>query len=225
MNENGNTKEFLDSENFSLKNCPIYFVTDHQFTRGRKQLDIIHAALKGGIKLIQFRDKELSDEDFTLEAKAALELCHAYGALMLLNDRLEIAKAINADGVHLGQDDFNPLEARKILGKSAIIGFSTHNEKEVAAAQSLPIDYINIGPMFGTATKDHSQYPALGLSEVARLAKTSNLPVTTMGGIKKRHLAEIYLAGLTCAAMVTEISMAEDVEKTVKDLLAQFRQA
>ncbi len=205
-----------------FENCPIYFVTDHQFTAGRKQLDIIHAALKGGIKLIQFRDKELSDEDFEREAKIICDLCHAYGAMILLNDRVEIAKAISADGVHLGQDDFDPFEARKILGKNAVIGLSTHNEQEVAAAQDLPIDYINIGPMFGTATKDHSQYPALGLAEVARLAKTSNLSVTTMGGIKKNHLAEIFRAGLKCAAMVTEISIAEDVEKTVKDLLAEI---
>ncbi len=202
---------------------PLYFVTDHHYTAGRTQVEVVRHALEGGIRLVQYRDKELDIPEFIEEAKSILQLCHEYGAILLLNDRVEIAKAIGADGVHLGQDDMLPLQARTILGPQAIIGFSTHNEMEVQAAQSLPIDYINIGPMFPTQTKDHSAYPALGLAEVVRLAKLSNISVTTMGGIKKNHLQNIFAQGLKVAAMVSEISMAENIPQQVKVLLEEIR--
>jgi thiamine-phosphate pyrophosphorylase len=205
-----------------LSDKPLYFVTDHNLTGGRAQLDIIRAALEGGVRLVQYRDKDLPDAGFEREAKAALELCRAHGAILLINDRVRIAAAIGADGVHLGQDDMDPQAARKLLGAGAIIGLSTHNREEVLAAQSLPIDYVNIGPMFPTATKDHTAYPALGTDQVLELARLSRHPFTTMGGIKRSHLRDLFARGVTTVAMVTEISLAPDPAARTRELLAEI---
>src|SRR6185295_16505367 len=147
------------------------FVTDHNLNAGRPKLDVVAAALRGGVKLIQYRDKELSDAEFEMEARAALELCRKHGATLVINDRVRIAQRIGADGVHLGQEDMDPNEARKILEPDSILGLSTHDEAEVLAARNRPLSYINIGPMFPTNTKEHLH--SLGLDEVLRLSQLS----------------------------------------------------
>jgi thiamine-phosphate pyrophosphorylase len=205
---------------------PLYFVTDHHLTGGRPQLEVIRAALEGGVRLLQYRDKEWNDADFAKEAAPIIALAKSYGAMVLFNDRVELAARLGADGVHLGQDDMPPQEARRILGPKAIIGLSTHNEKEVLASASQPVTYINIGPVLPTATKDHSQYPALGLDEVLRLSRLTSFPWTTMGGIKAHHLPDFFRQGVQTVAMVTEISLAPDPGQRVQDLLrsiAAFR--
>jgi thiamine-phosphate diphosphorylase len=199
---------------------PLYFVTDGNLNAGRSKFDVIAAALRGGARLIQFRDKNLSDEVFEAEAREVLKLCRAHGATLIINDHVEIAARIGADGVHLGQEDMSPVEARRILGPDAIIGLSTHDESEVLAAQELPVSNINIGPMFPTNTKDHLH--ALGLDEVLRLSKLTRHPWTTMGGIKRHHLPEIFHSGVCTVSMVTEISLAEDVEARTRELLTEI---
>ncbi|HKP96129.1 MAG TPA: thiamine phosphate synthase [Fibrobacteria bacterium] len=208
---------------FRLTGLPLYFVTDHNLTGGRPQLDVVKAALEGGVRLVQYRDKDLPDAGFEREARAALELCRRHGALLLINDRVETAKAVGADGVHLGQEDMDPEEARRILGPEAVIGLSTHNREEVLAAERLPVDYINIGPMFPTATKDHSRYGALGADRVLELSRLSRHPFTTMGGIKKSHLRDLFSRGVNTIAMVTEISLAPDPAARTRELLAEIR--
>lgn len=203
--------------------APLYFVTDHRLTGGRPQLEVIRGALEGGVRLVQFRDKDMKERDFVREARAALDLCRRYGALMLINDRVEAAKDVGADGVHLGQDDMEPQDARDMLGEGAIIGLSTHNREEVLAARDKPLDYVNIGPMFPTATKDHSRYGALGADQVLELSRLSPFPFTTMGGIKRHHLADLFRRGVRTVAMVTEISLASDVAGRARELLEEIR--
>lgn len=200
---------------------PLYFVTDGGLTAGRPIPQVVEAALRGGARLIQYRDKTLGPEAFEAEARAVLALCRAHGATLIVNDHVEIAARIGADGVHLGQDDMSPVEARKILGPDAIIGLSTHNEEEVLTAQDLPVSNINIGPMFATNTKEHLHH--LGLAEVIRLSKLTRHPWTTMGGIKAHHLPELFAAGVKTVSMVTEISLAEDVEGRVRVLLSRIK--
>jgi thiamine-phosphate pyrophosphorylase len=207
---------------FTLSDKPLYFVTDHNLTGGRPQLEVIEAALAGGVRLVQYRDKDLPDAGFKREAKAALDLCRRHRAILLINDRVAIAKEIGADGVHLGQEDMDPEEARKLLGPEAVIGLSTHNREEVLAAETRPVDYINIGPMFPTATKDHSQYGALGSDKVLELSRLSRHPFTTMGGIKKSHLRDLFSRGVNTVAMVTEISLAQDPAAKTRELLAEI---
>ena len=177
------------------------------------------------MRLVQFRDKDLREKDFISEARTALALCRRYGALMLVNDRVEAAMDIGADGVHLGQDDMEPQDARDMLGENAIIGLSTHNREEVLAALDKPLDYLNIGPMFPTATKEHSRYGALGTDQVLELSRLSPLPFTTMGGIKRHHLGDLFRRGVRTVAMVTEISLAPDVAGRTRELLADIREA
>jgi thiamine-phosphate pyrophosphorylase len=202
---------------------PLYFVTDHALNAGRPKLEVIAAALRGGAKLIQYRDKVLGPAEFEAEARAALALCRAHGATLILNDHVAIAARIGADGVHLGQDDMHPAEARRLLGPDAIIGLSTHNEAEVLAAQDQPVSNINIGPMFATNTKDHLH--ALGLEAVLHLSRLSRHPWTTMGGIKREHLPGLFQSGVRTVSMVTEISLAPDVEQRVRDLLGDIGEA
>jgi len=198
----------------------LYFVTDHGLNAGRSKLEVIEAALRGGVRLIQYRDKELEDGAFEAEARGALELCRKHGATLLINDRVDIARRIGAQGVHLGQGDMPPRQARALLGATAVIGLSTHDETEVRVSRSEPLDYVNIGPMFPTGTKEHAR--ALGLEEVLRLGSLAAHPWTTMGGIKRSHLPEIFSRGVLTAAMVTGISLAEDVTETVAGILAEI---
>jgi thiamine-phosphate pyrophosphorylase len=202
---------------------PLYFVTDHALNAGRPKLEVIAAALRGGAKLIQYRDKVLGPAEFEAEARAALDLCRAHGATLILNDHVAIAARIGADGVHLGQDDMPPAEARRLLGPAAIIGLSTHNEAEVLAAQDQPVSNINIGPMFATNTKEHLTH--LGLEAVLHLARLTRHPWTTMGGIKREHLPGLFQSGVRTVSMVTEISLAPDVEQRVRDLLGDIGEA
>jgi thiamine-phosphate pyrophosphorylase len=202
---------------------PLYFVTDGNLNAGRPKLEVIAAALRGGAKLVQFRDKRLDAAAFEAEAREALKLCRAHGATLILNDHVEVAARIQADGVHLGQDDMSPVEARRILGPDAIIGLSTHNEAEVLAAQDLPVSNINIGPMFPTNTKEHLH--ALGLEGVLHLSRLTRHPWTTMGGIKRHHFPELFQSGVRTVSMVTEISLADDVEQRTRELLGDIGQA
>jgi thiamine-phosphate pyrophosphorylase len=199
---------------------PLYFVTDHSLNAGRPKVQVIASALQGGVKLIQYRDKILGDAEFEKEARLALDLCRRHGATLLINDRVEIARRIGAHGVHLGQGDGSPKAAREYLGPQALLGLSTHDESEVRAAQDLPLNYINIGPVFPTGTKEHAQ--ALGPEEVLRLAAFSTLPWTTMGGIKKNHLADLFGWGARTVAMVSEISLADNIEQRVASILAEI---
>jgi thiamine-phosphate pyrophosphorylase len=202
---------------------PLYFVTDHALNGGRPKLEVIAAALRGGAKLIQYRDKVLGAAEFEAEAREALRLCRAHRATLILNDHVDIAARIGADGVHLGQDDLSPVDARRLLGPDAIIGLSTHDEAEVLAAEHLPVSNINIGPMFETQTKDHLH--ALGLDEVVRLSRLTRHPWTTMGGIKRAHFPALFAGGVRTVSMVTEISLAEDVEQRTRDLLGDIGSA
>ncbi len=207
---------------FELKSHPLYFVTDERLTGGRSNLQLIAEALDAGITLIQYRDKSADPESFEADAGQALALCRKQGALLIVDDRVEIARRIGADGVHLGQEDMPPAQARELLGPDTLIGLSTHNREEVLAAASEPVDYINIGPMFPTRTKEHARYPALGPDQVFQLAELTRFPFTTMGGIKTEHLRGLFARGAQTVAMVTEISLAVDVKTVVRDLLAEI---
>jgi thiamine-phosphate pyrophosphorylase len=202
---------------------PLYFVTDHNLNAGRSKLEVISAALRGGAKLIQFRDKEISSEEFEAEARSALKLCRAHGATLILNDHVDIAARIGADGVHLGQGDMPPAEARRILGPDAIIGLSTHDEAEVLAAEEEPVSNINIGPMFATTTKEHLR--TLGVEAVLHLSRLTRHPWTTMGGIKRHHIPGLFQSGIRTVSMVSEISMAEDVEQRTREILGDIGEA
>ncbi len=194
----------------------IYPITDTRMT------DLSHAAqvqrlIEGGATLIQLREKYASPKEFYNQAKAALEIARKNNVKIIINDRVDIALALKADGVHLGQDDLPPEHARKILGEKAIIGFSTHNLQQVADAVTLPIDYLAIGPVFITKTKENPD-EVVGIEGIK---KTRNLigefPLVAIGGITFENFRNVLQAGANSAAIISDLlSEPEKITKLMR---------
>lgn len=176
--------------------------------------------LSGGATLIQLREKKNSPREFFDDASAALQLTRAAGATLIINDRVDIALALRADGVHLGQTDMPVNAARQLLGPEAIIGYSTHNLDQVSEALELPIDYLGFGPIFQTRTKENPD-PVAGLEQLRAVkALAQNLPVVAIGGIGQSRLAEVFEAGADSAAMISEIVAApQDIASNLRKMI------
>jgi len=201
----------------------IYFVTSGSLSAGRDTLAVLRAALEGGIRLVQLREKELSVRRLTELGRAARELTRRHDALLIINDRLDVALACEADGVHLGQDDFPIADARRIA-PSLIIGASSHSEDEAQAAQVSGATYVNIGPLFPTRTKEWSS-DFLGVDGLDRVRRVLSCPFSVMGGIKAHHIPELVRHGARTIALVTAITQAPDPRHAAAELLTVFRQA
>ncbi len=196
----------------------LYVVTSQAMSCGRTTIDIIRAALSGGATLVQLREKELSACALLKLAQDARRLTAEANALLIINDRVDIALASGADGVHLGQGDL-PVSCARRLAHDLIIGASTHSVAEAVAAEAAGASYINIGPIFATRTKEW-QGDFLGIARMKMIATSVNLPFTVMGGIKTKHIPELLDAGARTIAMVTEVTLADDTERAVRDLLS-----
>lgn len=161
--------------------------------------------IEGGASFIQLREKTLSALQFYEEAKEALAVARQHGAKIIINDRVDLALVLGADGVHLGQDDLPPEDARRILGPQAIIGFSTHSLEQAKDALKQPIDYLAIGPIFATETKtDTAPVVGLhGLSEVKAIAEKT--PVVAIGGITEARISKVLDAGADTVAVISAI--------------------
>lgn len=170
------------------------------------------AFLDGGARFLQLRAKTLSGEEFLAAAARVVALAHARGAIVIVNDRADIAKLAGADGVHLGQDDLDPAAARQLLGAGAIIGRSTHTEAQLAAAVAEPVDYVAIGPVFGTSTKA-TGYDAVGL-EMVRRAATVGRPVVAIGGITLGNAASVIAAGAASVAVISDLLTDDPAART-----------
>ena len=159
----------------------------------------------GGATLIQLREKYLSPRELYGEAEEALRVAHARGARLMINDRVDIALALQVDGVHLGQDDLSPSVARRLLGEGAVIGFSTHNVEQARAAANMPVDYIAIGPIFSTATKADPD-PVVGLDGVRRVRDViGGIPLVAIGGITVQNAAKVISAGADAIAVISAL--------------------
>ncbi|MEJ7849626.1 MAG: thiamine phosphate synthase [Pyrinomonadaceae bacterium] len=179
----------------------IYPVTDTRVS-GLSHLRQVEELINGGARLIQLREKHSSARDFYEAAEEAIKLARRSSVRIIINDRVDIALALKADGVHLGQDDLPPEYARRILGPDAIIGFSTHSPQQALAALKLPIDYIAIGPIFATTTKENSETP-LGIDGLKKVREiTAYIPLTAIGGISPANLKYIFEAGADSAALI-----------------------
>ncbi len=196
----------------------IYLVTSETLSRGRSTLEIIREALDGGISLIQLREKDLNKQDFYHLALKARAITAEKGALLMINDHLDIALATEADGVHLGQTDL-PVAAARKLTKDLIVGASTHNAREAQKAEKDGASYVNIGPLFPTKTKKWDQN-FLGLDGLRETAQTITIPFTVMGGIKKQHIPELRAAGAKIVALVTAITSAEKPREAATELIS-----
>lgn len=178
---------------------------------------------RGGAQMIQLREKHLDARDFFREAEAALRVARKAGVRLIINDRVDIALALGADGVHLGQDDLPPEAARRILGERAVIGFSTHNPEQARLAASLPIDYLAIGPIFPTSSKDKPD-PTVGLDGLSRVRETvPSLPLVAIGGITLENARKTLAAGADSLALIGAL-MADppQIEARTRSWIASF---
>ena len=207
---------FTTSPHGKLKTVQLYLVT----FPSDKIFEIVEAALKGGLSLVQYRNKEADDNLQMAEGKELCELCHHYGALFLMNDRADLALAVGADGVHLGQQDLPIAVARQILGPNKIIGCSTTNPLEMASAIAQGADYVGVGPVYKTPTKP-GKAPA-GLDYVRYAAKHSPIPWFAIGGINADNIQNVIQAQAHGVAVVRAIMSASHPQATTEHLLLQF---
>lgn len=201
----------------------LYLVTSQSLSAGRTTETIVETALAGGARLIQLREKELPVREFLPLAERIRRLTADAGALLIVNDRLDVALAVGADGVHLGQDDLPVAVARRIA-PDLVIGASTHSTEEALAAQRDGASYINIGPLFPTSTKQWDR-GFLGIEGLTRIAPHVSVPFTVMGGIKKEHIRDLVRAGVRTIAVVTAVTQAADPAAAARELLAEIRRA
>jgi thiamine-phosphate pyrophosphorylase len=195
----------------------LYLVTSQSLSAGRTTLEVVRAALDAGVRLIQLREKDMPIRALVRLAGEVRCLTEAAGALLLINDRLDVALAVGADGVHLGQEDFPIPEARR-LAPDLIIGASTHSVEEALRAQEEGASYVNIGPIFPTATKSWTA-PFLGLEGLRRIAAVTHVPFSVMGGIKSDHIPALVQSGAQAIALVTAVTAAPDPFAATRHLL------
>ena len=197
----------------------LYPITDKHIS-GLSHAEQVALLSSYGATLIQLREKTDPPVKFFAQAAAALRVARQCGARIIINDRVDIALALKADGVHLGQEDLAPEAARRILGNDAIIGFSTHNLDQARLAAHIPIDYIAVGPIFATTTKQ-SATRAVGLEGLARIRETiSTLPLVAIGGITSENKDLVLQAGADVVAVIRDIWVpAADAERKTKHFL------
>lgn len=192
----------------------IYLVTDDGCLQGRALLDCVREALEGGVTLVQYRAKTASSAEMYNEALQLKALCDSFKVPLIINDRLDIAMAVGAAGVHLGQDDLPCAAARKILGEDYIIGVSAHNPAEAAEALQSGADYLGCGAVFGTATK--ADVKKLGTEGLTAICREKGLPVVGIGGVTADNYREVRVAGADGAAIVSGILAQPDIRTTVE---------
>jgi thiamine-phosphate pyrophosphorylase len=181
----------------------LYAITDRQWSNCTHE-EIVRMLLDGGASLIQLRDKEASGRELLDQAIACLKLTREAGATLIINDRVDVALTAGADGVHLGQDDLSVAEAREILGEDKIIGVSTHSIDQFRAALETSANYIALGPVFPTLTKENTA-PVIGLELVREARKLTDRPLVAIGGINLGRAPEVIEAGADCVAVISAL--------------------
>lgn len=192
----------------------IYALTDSRLARGRSVEEQAKALLSSGVKILQYREKHAPAGIMLQECRKLRALTRGYGACFIIDDHVDIAMLVDADGVHVGQDDLPVPEVRRLLGKDKIIGLSTHSPAQALDAVKAGADYIGVGPVFATKTKEDVCAP-VGFSYLEWVAANISLPFVAIGGIKEHNIAEVAKRGARCCALVSELVGAEDIEQKV----------
>lgn len=200
----------------------LYLISDEAQLRDRSFLAVLDAALDAGLKIVQLRAKTLTPDAWQTLAADVRERTRRAGALMIVNDRPELAVALDADGVHIGQNDMPAEQARKIIGPDRVLGYSTHNPSQIKAAAELPVDYIGIGPIYETVTKEQAD-PAVGLELLRWAAANSPHPFVAIGGINEERLDEVVKAGAQNVAVISAIAKAENPPEKARRLTERLR--
>ena len=203
-----------------LKTCKIYLVTDEKACLEKDFYSCIEEAIKGGVGIVQLRGKNISTKDFYEKALKVKEICKNYGVLFIINDRLDIAQAVKADGVHLGQSDIPIEKAREILKDKFLIGATARNIEEAKKVELLGADYIGSGAIFGTSTKDNAK--KLEMEELKKIVTSVKIPVFAIGGININNINLLKTIGLQGICSVSGILSEKDCKKAVELMLKNF---
>lgn len=205
----------------------LYLVTDRSLSLGRPLLDIISAAVQGGVTMVQLREKTCDTREFIELGRAVHDLLRPIGIPLIINDRADIAQVIGAEGLHIGQHDMSYSDARRLLGPEVIIGLSIENEMQGRECLSFTgLDYIGASPIFSTPTKTDTA-AALGLDGLARLRRIVgvDMPVVAIGGIKQTNIQEVIRAGADGVAVVSAICSAPSPSQAARELLTEVERA
>jgi thiamine-phosphate pyrophosphorylase len=205
-----------EARSLLFQQVDVYPVTCEELSEGRSNLEVLEAVIRGGSKIIQLREKEYQKKDLYHLALKFREMTARAGVLLIINDHVDIALGVEADGVHLGQDDL-PLRVARQLAPELLIGASTHSLEQALQAEKNGADYINIGPIFSTKTKEGVE-SSLGPEAIARISPHIEVPFTVMGGINEENLDLVLANGAQRVAMVTAITRAADIAAKIRAL-------
>lgn len=195
----------------------LYCLTAEEYSLGRSNIEVVQEMLKAGIKIIQYREKEKKMLEKYRECLQIRELTRKANATFIVNDHLELALLVKADGVHVGQNDLPLEKVRELAGENMLIGVSTHSPQEALEAIEKGADYIGVGPIFATKTKKDVCSP-VGLEYLEYIAKNTSIPFVAIGGIKEHNLKQVLEKGAKCVAMVTEIVGAQDIPLKIQKI-------
>lgn len=196
----------------------MMFVTDDRISDDQDFFHVLESSLKGGATIIQLREKKMNTAQFYRRAVMAKKLCDRYHVPLIINDRLDIALAVDSDGVHVGQADLPVAVVRSLLGADKIVGWSVSNEEQAVKANDLAVDYIGLSPIFHTGTKTEDLEPPLGIEGLKELKSISNKPIVCIGGITKENTSDVIQNGADGIAVVSAISQAADPAKATNQL-------
>ncbi len=201
-----------------IKDClRVYLVTDRSLSLGRDLCSVVSSAVEGGVTMVQLREKDCSSREFYELAVSMKECLKPYGIPLIINDRVDIALACDADGVHIGQSDLPYRAARNLLGPDKIIGLSVENIEDALRANEVDVDYIGISPVYATPTKTDTA-PALGLEGVRRIMSVTRHPAVGIGGINFSTAEEVLNAGVDGLSVVSAIMSSPDPAKAARHL-------
>jgi len=209
-----------------LERGSLYVITDPKAQKGRSHLHVLTEAVRGGASIVQLRDKEAPDEVLISVGKVLRKVCDRFKALLIVNERIHVAKAVSADGLHIGQEDISLPEARKKLGRGTLLGVSTHSLAQARAAVREGADYIGVGPIFKTPTKP--DYLPVGIELIREIRKEMQVPFVAIGGINLSNVKDVLTAGAYSIAVVRAVVGQEDVYEAtqkLKTVLDSWRQS
>ena len=199
----------------------LYVITESSIAKGRSNEFIVKEAIKGGAEIIQLREKEWDKDEVKEEAVKLLKICKENNVLFIVNDYVDIAMEIGADGVHLGQSDMPIAEAREICGDKLIIGLSTHSVEQAIDADQEDVDYITIGPIFKTRVKDYE----VGIEIIKPVLDNVLKPVIAIGGINMENIDEVLGQGAESVAVISAVVSAENVNEAARELVKKIKNA
>jgi len=209
---------------FSAPDLSLYVITDSEVSRGRSHIEVVEKALAGGATCIQLRDKKSSVRELFLIARDLRDITRENNVTFIVNDRLDIALAVGADGVHLGEDDLPLYAARYIMPEEAFLGASPDTLQQAIDAERAGASYLGVGPVFYTSTKPDAGMP-LGLNNFSKICRSVSIPVVGIGGIDESNAAEVINAGAAGVAVISGVVGAEDVKEAARRLKSKIELA